>query len=89
VADALVEEANPSTNYDMNKLRVEGAADPTIESYLRFEVRGVSGTVSRALLRLWVPAGGTANGPAVFTATNTWTQRGINWGNRPRSTGPL
>jgi acid phosphatase type 7 len=88
VADARVEEANPTTNYGTSGLRVDGNADPDVESYLRFEVSGVTDTVRQATLRLWVPAGGgTANGPAVFRAPNTWTEAGLTWANRPAATG--
>jgi hypothetical protein len=44
--------------------------------------------VQRATLRLWVPSGGsTANGPAIFTAANSWTETSLTWANRPGSTG--
>jgi hypothetical protein len=33
-------------------LRVDGASDPDVESYLRFSVAGVSGTVQSARLRV-------------------------------------
>ena len=89
VADARVQEANPTTNYGAEpELRVDGGTDPDVESYLRFDVTGVTIPVRKATLRLWVPAGGsTVDGPAVFTAPNTWTERGITWANRPGSTG--
>jgi hypothetical protein len=83
-----VEEANPTTNFGTINLRVDGGSDPDVQSYLRFEVSGVTDTVSRATLRLWVPAGGgTGNGPAIFSAPNTWTEGGITWNTRPAPTG--
>jgi acid phosphatase type 7 len=88
VADGRVEEASPTTNYGSADLRVDGGADPDIQSYLRFEPSDVTDTVRRATLRLWVPTGGgTGNGPAVFRAPNTWTEAGLTWANRPGPTG--
>jgi hypothetical protein len=53
VADARVQEANPTTNYGADpELRVDGATDPDVESYLRFEVSGLTTPVQRATLRL-------------------------------------
>src|SRR5215213_2829270 len=90
VADGRVEEANPTTNYGSADLRVDGGADPDIQSYLRFELSDVTDTVRNATLRLWVPAGGgTGNGPAVFRAPNTWTEGGLTWANRPGPTGTV
>src|SRR6188472_4520174 len=39
VADARVEEANPTTNYGNDpKLRADGGKDPDVNTYLRFQV---------------------------------------------------
>ena len=47
-ADSRVHEASPTTNYGAYPaLRVIGAAKPDIESYLRFTVSGVGGSVQR------------------------------------------
>jgi hypothetical protein len=52
-ADARVHEAFPTTNYGSSSvLRVDGAIDPEIESYLRFTVSGIAGSVKRATLAL-------------------------------------
>lgn len=90
-ADSRVHEANPNTNYGTygTVLYVEGGADPDIESYLRFTVTGISGTVTSAKLRVYVTEG-TSNGPAVYTTSNTWTETAITWNNRPaRTSGAL
>lgn len=86
-ADSRVMEANPTTNYGTfgTVLYVEGGTDPDIDSYLRFTVAGTSGTVSNAKLRLYV-AEGTNNGPALYTTSNSWTETGITWNNRPAPT---
>ena len=84
VADARVEEANPTTAYGtQNKLRVDGGADPDIESYLRFNVSGVAdGTVVAAKLRL-SSLTDTIDGPTLRSAGNTWTESTVNWSTRP------
>ncbi|HVL24511.1 MAG TPA: DNRLRE domain-containing protein [Thermomicrobiales bacterium] len=90
VADARVQEANPTTNYGTSTpLRADGGADPDIESYLRFTVSGVTTTVQSATLRVYVPAGTntqTGNGPALYSVNNNWTEGGITWNDRPART---
>ena len=86
-ADAQVREASPSTAYGTTTaLRVDAGTDPDVESYLRFAVAGVSGSVQTATLRVWVTTG-TANGPAVYTTGNTWSETTITWANRTPRTG--
>jgi hypothetical protein len=82
VADAMVQEANPSTNYGTSTaLRVDAGADPDVESYLRFDVTGQSGSIQSAKLRLYVTSS-TANGPSAYTTGNTWSETTITWANR-------
>ena len=46
VADALVTEASPTTAFGTSTaLRVDGGADPDVQTYLRFTVTGVTGTI--------------------------------------------
>jgi acid phosphatase type 7 len=89
VADAQVSEANRTTNYGtLTQLTVDGGADPDVNSYLRFSVSGVSGTVQSAKLRLWVQAsGGTQDGPFVKATGTGWSETGITWRNRPGTNG--
>jgi hypothetical protein len=86
-ADARVPEAKPGINFGTDTvLYVDGGAvDPDIESYIRFTVMGISGTVSSAKLRVYV-TDATRNGPALYTTSNTWTETGITWNNRPART---
>jgi PKD repeat protein/glucose/arabinose dehydrogenase len=84
-ADARVEEANPTLNFGTSTVRADGGPDPDVESYLRFSVAGVSGPVQSAKLRLWVTSS-TADGPAVYTTGNIWSETGITWNNRPGRT---
>ena len=87
VADARVEEATPTTAYGtQNKLRIDGGADPDMQSYLRFNVSGVAdGTVVAAKLRLSALTG-SIDGPTLHSAANGWAESSVNWSTRP-STG--
>ncbi len=86
-ADALVEEQNPDTNAGtINYLDVIRANNRSIESYLRFTVSGVSGTIQNVRLRVYSTSANTNNGPAIYATDNTWTETGITWNNRPART---
>jgi len=83
-ADARVKQASPGTNYGaLTYVSVDGAPDPIEESYLRFNVSGVSGAVQSAKLRVYVTANGTINGPAVQLASNSWTESTMTWNTKP------
>ncbi|HLF41226.1 MAG TPA: DNRLRE domain-containing protein, partial [Acidimicrobiia bacterium] len=85
-ADARVEQSNPSTNYGTSgTLTVDG--NPVVESYVRFGVSGLSGTVTKATLRLYV-TNGSSDGPAAFPAGSSWSESSVTWSNRPARTGP-
>jgi hypothetical protein len=86
VADARVEEANPNVNFGIStNIRTDGGSDPDVETYLTFNVTGVSAPVQAAKLRLYAGSG-TADGPAVYTAAPTWSETGITWATRPPRT---
>jgi hypothetical protein len=87
VADARVLAGNPTTNYGtLTRLDVDS---PSEESYIRFTVSGVSGTIQNATLRFFV-TNGSSNGPSIYGTDNTWTETGITWNNRPAATtGPI
>jgi chitodextrinase len=84
-ADARVEEATPNTNYGASNLRADAGTGANVESYLTFDVTGVSGAVMDAKLRLHANTG-TADGPAVYTTSNAWSEAGLNWSTRPGRT---
>jgi fibronectin type 3 domain-containing protein len=82
-ADAMVQEANASTNYGTSTmLRVDGGSDPDVQTYLRFAVAGLSGTVQSAKLRVYTQSDTTSSGPAVYTTADTWGETTITWGNK-------
>jgi hypothetical protein len=83
VADARVLQASPTTNYGvLGQLDVDS---PGEESYIRFTVNGVTGAIQNATLRLFVTNGST-NGPSIYGTSDTWTEAGITWNNRPTAT---
>ena len=88
-ADARVEEARPNTNYGSSStLKADGGSDPDVESYLRFTVQGVTGTIQKVKLRLYV-TDGTGDGPAVYSTGTSWKESGtgsVTWKNRPGRT---
>jgi chitodextrinase len=84
-ADVRVEEANPGSNYGTSNLRADGGSGSDVESYLRFAVSGVSGTIEAARLRVYAYTN-TADGPAVYSTVNGWSETGISWSNRPPRT---
>jgi acid phosphatase type 7 len=86
-ADARVNEAAPTVNSGTSTaLRVDGGTDPDVQSYLRFSVSGVGGTIQSATLRLWATSP-TANGPSVFTTDGSWSETAITWNNKPALSG--
>jgi acid phosphatase type 7 len=91
-ADARVMEEKPLTNFgSLAKLRVTGGGSPDMESYLRFQVAGVSGPIQSATLWLRTSSlsyAGTVDGPAVYPTSNTWSETAITWTNRPARSGP-
>jgi chitodextrinase len=86
IADARVQEANPSTNYGTaTSLRTDSG--PAVETYACFNVTGVTGTVQSARLRLFA-TNDTADGPSVRKTTDAWGETTLTWANRPAATGP-
>ena len=86
-ADAQVVKASPGRNYG-SSTKMGSDRSPVIESYLRFNVSGLSAPVARVRLRLYV-TDGSANGPKVYPSATTWSESGVTWNNRPARTGPV
>jgi hypothetical protein len=87
-ADAWVEQSVPTANHGTTA-SIEVDQSPRTDGYIRFVVTGLSGAVQSARLRVFA-FGGSSNGPAVHGASNSWTETGIQFGNRPLpSAGPF
>jgi len=82
VADAYVYSVNPATNFGLlTVLRADGS--PDMRSYLRFNLQGLSGSVSRATLRIYANSASTAGVSIWRVSDNTWTESTINYNNAP------
>ena len=85
-ADAAVYEAQPDTNFgERALLRVNGGVEPEVRTYLRFDVAGGVGTVSKAILRVYATSD-TVERPSVYATSNAWMENTITWRNRPEAT---
>jgi len=56
---------------------------PIVRSYLRFTVQGLSGTITRATLRIFANTASTSGIVASSVSNNTWTESTINYENAP------
>jgi hypothetical protein len=82
-ADAYVKQNKPTRNYGLvDTVNVSGTDDPR-KGYLRFTISGVSGSITNAVLRLFVDDNGTKNGPQLYATNNSWSETAINWNNAP------
>jgi len=86
IADAQVKSKNATTNYgSLTSLRIrEGNAsnNVTYHSFVKFNMTGLSGTVTSAKLRLFVTTTST-DSAIVQTSASTWVETTLNWNNRP------
>jgi hypothetical protein len=82
VADTYVSAGNPTANYaTITLLRTD--ASPEIRSYLRFNVQGLTGPVSRATLRLWARTTSGVGYQVRSVSNNTRTEATLNYNNAP------
>lgn len=87
VADSRTSSGSPGSNFGSSTyLRTRGTTSPLHNSYLKFDVRGLNGTVQDAKLRLYAYDGGV-NGGSVYSVPTTWTEPGITWSNQPPLSG--
>ena len=88
VADSYVDSANPTVNYGaQTQLRVD--ASPTMESYLRFNVQGLAGSVITATLRIYANNTQSTGYSVKQVANNIWTETGITYNNAPAIGDPI
>jgi chitodextrinase len=82
IADSYVDGSAPSTNYGTNvKLRVD--TSPVVNSYLRFNPTGLSGSVTGATLKVFATSGLTAGFEVHALADDTWGETTITSANAP------
>ncbi|MDF2693378.1 MAG: metallophosphoesterase [Labilithrix sp.] len=85
VADAWVDSSRPNQNFGADAVLRADTAPAQYQSYLRFDVPAFAGTVTRAVLRLWV-VDETLDAPALYNTSTGWSEMGITWANRPATT---
>jgi hypothetical protein len=81
VADASVLSNRPDNNFGSSQLRLDAA--PTVNSYLRFDLQGLTGTITSATLRLYVQSTSSAGFSAHEVADNSWAEGSITFNNAP------
>ena len=82
VADAYVDTSQPTVNFGTStQLRMDGS--PVVNGYIRFNVTGVSGTVTSATLRIFANSAQTTGYTASSVADTTWGETTINASNAP------
>jgi acid phosphatase type 7 len=81
-ADSYVDASQPTTNFGTaTTVRLDGS--PVVHSYLRFNVTGLTGTVTNATLRVWANSAQSTGYDAFSVADNTWGETTINNTNAP------
>jgi hypothetical protein len=83
--DAQVKSTSPTTNYGSLatiRLREDPAGD-TYRTYLKFNVSGLSGTVTAVKLRLFVTDVSPDSGSVFAVTDTTWTEGTLNWNTKP------
>lgn len=82
VADAYVQAAYPTTNYGTRSaLRVDGS--PVVRSYLRFSLAGLSGTVTKATLRVYANSAQSSGYDAWGVVDTSWGEATITYATAP------
>ena len=88
VADAYVRSDVPGTNYGTATVLI-GRTSPEIDSYVKFDVGGLSGAPLQAVLRLWVETTGTTTYKVYQVTDSSWTEGGLTFDSRPAFGGLL
>ncbi len=87
-ADSYVNSSTPSTNYGTStQIRVDGS--PIVNSYLRFSVQGLAGSVTKVTLRIYANSSLSGGYVVHSVADNTWSESTITYSNAPAIGGSL
>jgi hypothetical protein len=83
-----VSAGSPTKNYGSYDY-IRGLLSPPDEyrPYVAFDVSGLAGTVTRAVIRLYVTDGSDKGGDWYPVDASAWTESGLNWSNAPPLTG--
>jgi hypothetical protein len=82
VADAYVYSSKPEANYATSThLRTDGS--PDTRSYVKFDVQGIDGTVTRAILRIYANSASNTGYNVNRVSDNSWTEVALTYNNAP------
>jgi hypothetical protein len=82
VADSYVNQTDPTKNYGKNRsIRVDGS--PHVNTYLRFEVSGINGPVTKVTLKIYANSSSNSGFSVRKISDNTWQEKDINYNNAP------
>jgi hypothetical protein len=82
VADSYVNQSSPTANYGANTtIRVDGS--PNVRSFLRFNVTGVNGTVSKATLSIYANSASSVGFSVKQVADNSWQEAAVSYNKSP------
>ncbi len=95
VADSAIDSSHPSTNYGVSPyLRTD--ASPTVRTYLRFNLQGITGSITSATLRIYANSSSSSKYDVRSVSDTTWNETTIDYSNAPSmgsvadsSTGPF
>jgi chitodextrinase len=79
--DSYTDQTLPTSNFGTATTAYSDNS-PLQQAYLKFAVSGVTGTVTSAVLRLYVKDE-TGNAPALATTSNSWSESTLAWNNQP------
>lgn len=83
VADAFVVDAKPLANHGNDDTLYTDSSPKTFVSYLRFDVRGLIGSVETATLRLYAETSNRIGYDVRRVSDNTWDELSITYSNAP------
>ena len=81
-ADAYVRADMATSNFGSASVLV-GRTSPEIDSYVKFDVAGLTGPPLKAVLRLWSETTGTTAYRVYQVTDNSWTESGLTFNNKP------
>jgi hypothetical protein len=88
VADTYVDSSTPTTN-NGTKTTLRADASPIVNSYLRFTVSGVAGTITRVRLLIFANSSLNVGLNAQSVADNTWSEATMTYNTAPAMGGVL
>ncbi len=81
--DAYVQSDVPASNFGTATTLNNVSGTPEARAYLKFNVSGVSGTITKATFRVFTQTSSGSGYELHTVGDNTWTEAGLNYSNRP------